>query len=131
MPTSGILGCYAVTAVDTIGNESMLSNIVCVDNCPLYELPNVFTPNGDGSNDMLTPRINRFISQVDFKLFNEWGNLIFETIEPELNWDGNHDNGAQVPAGTYYYTCRVLENRVTGQINQEKLLRGYIHIIRS
>jgi len=130
MPPEGILGCYSVTALDSLGNESMFSNIVCVDNCPLYELPNVFTPNGDNANDILQPRINRFISRVEFKLFNEWGNLIFETQDPQLNWNGNHDSGNEVPAGTYLYTCRVIENRVGGEQEQSKLLRGYIHIIR-
>lgn len=130
MPDMGILGCYAVTALDSLGNESMFSNIVCVDNCPLYELPNVFTPNGDNANDILEPRINRFISRVEFKLFNEWGNLIFETTDPGLNWDGNHEGGNEVPAGTYLYTCRVVENRVSGEVEQSKLLRGYINIIR-
>ena len=130
MPDNGILGCYSVTALDSLGNESMLSNIVCVDNCPLYELPNVFTPNGDNANDILIPRINRFINRVEFKLFNEWGNLIFETEDPNLNWDGNHDGGNEVPAGTYLYTCRVIENRVAGEQEQSKLLRGYINIIR-
>ncbi len=130
MPDNGILGCYSVTSLDSLGNESALSNIVCVDNCPMYELPNVFTPNGDNSNDVLIPRINRFISRVEFKLFNEWGNLIFSTDNPNLDWDGTHENGNEVPAGTYLYTCRVIENRVTGEQEQSKLLRGYINIIR-
>ena len=130
MPANGILGCYSVTALDSLGNESMFSNIVCVDNCPLYELPNVFTPNGDDANDILIPRINRFINRVEFKLFNEWGNLIFETEDPNINWDGNHEGGNEVPAGTYLYSCRVIENRVDGEQEQSKLLRGYINIIR-
>ncbi|GHN03146.1 hypothetical protein WSM22_46350 [Cytophagales bacterium WSM2-2] len=43
--------CYQVTAVDRTGLESDPSNQFCFDNCPYYELPNVFTPNGDGCND--------------------------------------------------------------------------------
>ena len=43
--------CYKVSAVDRAGNESALSDEFCFDNCPYYELPNVFTPNGDGCND--------------------------------------------------------------------------------
>ncbi|HQV01636.1 MAG TPA: gliding motility-associated C-terminal domain-containing protein, partial [Bacteroidia bacterium] len=46
-----IAGCYQVTAFDSLGNESALSNKVCVDNCPVYELPNIFSPNDDGKND--------------------------------------------------------------------------------
>jgi len=43
--------CYQVTAVDVAGVESDPSEQFCFDNCPYYELPNVFTPNGDGCND--------------------------------------------------------------------------------
>ena len=49
IPDFGIAGCYAVTTVDTFQNESGFSNIVCKDNCPIYNLPNVFTPNNDGA----------------------------------------------------------------------------------
>ncbi|MEO0340290.1 MAG: gliding motility-associated C-terminal domain-containing protein, partial [Bacteroidota bacterium] len=43
-----VAGCYYVTAVDSLGNESLPSNIICKENCPNYRLPNVFTPNNDG-----------------------------------------------------------------------------------
>lgn len=44
--------CYKVSAVDRSGNEGELSEPVCIDNCLYYELPNVFTPNGDNCNDV-------------------------------------------------------------------------------
>src|SRR5690606_10122348 len=42
--------CYRVAAVDRSGNVGPLSDPVCIDNCPYYELPNIFTPNGDKCN---------------------------------------------------------------------------------
>ncbi len=48
-----LAGCYAVSAIDSFENESAFSAKICVDNCIMYELPNVFTPNGDGINDTL------------------------------------------------------------------------------
>lgn len=43
-------GCYKISAVDRSGNESEQTEAICFDNCPYYELPNFFTPNGDANN---------------------------------------------------------------------------------
>lgn len=110
-----VAGCYAVTALDSLkyNNESEMSNVICVENCPQYELPNVFTPNatgsGDGVNDTFHPIYPyRHIDRVEFFVFNRWGQIVFETTDPELGWDGKHkDNNLMVPDGTYYYTCKV------------------------
>ncbi|MCO6463181.1 MAG: gliding motility-associated C-terminal domain-containing protein [Saprospiraceae bacterium] len=130
-PKNGLLGCYAISSVDFAGNESDLSAIVCVDNCPYYELPNTFTPNGDGHNDFFTPRRSIFIAAVDFKVYNQWGNLVFETKDPKINWDGKTLGGRMLNDGTYYYTCRVFEQRVTGLVETEKPLSGFIHLIKN
>lgn len=130
-PTNGLLGCYAVTSVDRLGNESDLSNKVCVDNCPFYSLPNTFTPNGDGNNDLFRPRVNLFISSVDFKVYNQWGNLVFETTDPNINWRGTTLSGNELADGTYYYVCRVFEKRVTGVTEAKNSLSGFIHLIKN
>jgi gliding motility-associated-like protein len=129
---TSLAGCYAVTAIDSVGNESGFSNIVCVDNCPLYELPNVFTPNGDGANDVYTPFLPfRFISSVEMKIFNRWGGLVYETTDPAIGWDGTLNNaGEPLPEGVYYYVCNVVELRVEGEVLVEEPLQGYIHLIR-
>lgn len=130
MPEFGIAGCYAVTAIDTVGNESALSNIVCVDNCPLYELPNAFTPNNDGKNDLFKPFPYCFIASIELQIMNRWGQVVFTTTDPDINWDGTNQNGDELEAGTYVYICRVFEQRVDGPIEQEEILRGYIQLIR-
>ena len=129
-PDLGIAGCYAVTAIDINGNESEFSNIVCVDNCPFYELPNTFTPNGDGTNEVFKPFPYRFIDRVEFKVFNRWGGLVFETTDPDLNWDGTNLSREALEEGVYFYTCRVFEARVAGVTEQEIILNGPIHLIR-
>ena len=125
-------GCYYVTALDSVGNESRPSNIICLDNCPFYELPNAFTPNGDGENDKFTPRKMRirFISRVEFKVYNRWGGLVFETNKPSLDWNGQNLSGAELAEGTYFYTCLVFEKRLTGEVLNPKILRGYIELVR-
>jgi len=129
-PEFGIVGCYAVTAVDTFNNESAFSNIICIDNCPIYNLPNVFTPNGDGANDMYIPFPYRFIDRIEIKIFNRWGQLVFEGTDPNINWDGTNLSGKDLSEGTYFYTCRVFENRISGILQQPIILDGYIELLR-
>lgn len=129
-PEFGIAGCYAVTALDTFANQSAFSNVVCVDNCPVYILPNAFTPNGDEQNDLFVPVSSCFIESVEFEVFNRWGQLVFTTNNPELNWNGNNARGEALAPGTYFYTCRVLERRVSGVSANPNLLSGYIELIR-
>jgi gliding motility-associated-like protein len=129
-PERGIAGCYAVSAIDTFFNESVLSNIVCIDNCPSYELPNTFTPNGDGFNDVFKPFPYCFVDQVSFRVFNRWGQLVWETNDPDLNWDGTNLGGNELPSGVYYYTCQIFEQRVNGSIPRPDLLSGYIELLK-
>jgi gliding motility-associated-like protein len=121
-----VSGCYAVTAVDWLGNESAKSNLVCVENCKLYELPNVFTPNGSGVNDLFRPipPSPRFVDHVDFKVFNRWGQKVFETSSDiHLNWDGSG-----LPDGVYFYSAKVTFVSLDSDDTQE--LKGWIQIIR-
>ncbi|MEM6964695.1 MAG: gliding motility-associated C-terminal domain-containing protein [Bacteroidota bacterium] len=126
----GIAGCYAVTALDTFFNESAFSNIICIDNCPLYNLPNAFTPNGDGANELFIPYPYRFIDRIEINIFNIWGQLVFTSTDPDINWDGRNLQGKDVAEGVYYYTCRVFEKRVAGVTESGEILNGFIEIIR-
>ncbi len=128
----GLAGCYAVTAIDSFENESPKSTVVCVDNCPDYRLPNAFTPNGDGSNDHFTPFPGwRFIDEIDLQIFNRWGNLVFETTDPAINWDGKTTSGKAVATGTYFYVCKVFERRVDGVVLRPEVLKGYIEVFQN
>jgi len=126
-PGEKIAGCYSIIAVDNNGNESKPSSEVCVDNCPIFELPNAFTPNGDGQNDIYKPYRSRFIETIDFKVFNRWGQVIFTTLDPEINWNGSNQSGKNVSDGVYFYTCKAYESQNLPPIN----LSGYIELIRS
>ncbi len=124
-----IAGCYAVVAVDSFMNFSSFSNVVCVDNCPEYELPNVFTPNGDMENDRVVPISNKYVESVEVIIYNRWGSVVYETTDVNINWDGTHGaSGSPVPEGVYYYVCLVTEVRLAGL--ETRKLTGFIHLFR-
>ena len=92
---NSVAGCYAVAAIDSFQNESILVR-ACVDNCPVYELPNTFSPNLDGVNDTFKPFPYAFIASVQFDVFNRWGN--------------------KLPDGVYFYVCEVEEIRLDNNV---------------
>jgi gliding motility-associated-like protein len=123
-----VAGCYMITAIDSFGNESGFSERLCVDNCPEYELPNVMTPGGDGMNDFFRPYPYRYVESIDLHVYNRWGNLVFNTTDPDINWDGKHQsNGKQLSSGVYFYECVVHEIRLNGIV--PRTLRGNITIL--
>ena len=126
-----IAGCYAVTAVDSFNNESPIVQKICldIDSCSLYTLPNVFTPNNDSYNDFFIPFPYHFVDKIDIKIFNRWGNLIFETENPDIKWDGkNNLTNIESSSGVYYYVCDVYERRLGGL--KKRTLTGFFHLMR-
>jgi gliding motility-associated-like protein len=126
-----IAGCYAVIAVDSTGNMSDFSNLACmdIDSCSVYSLPNVFTPNFDGYNDIYQPFPYTSVERVDMTIFSRWGGIVYETEDPDINWDGKDINTNQdCSDGVYFYVCKVYEITLYGIVPRE--LRGSITLIR-
>jgi len=127
---SSLAGCYYIVALDSVNNPSPPSNKICIENCEEYLLPNTFTPNGDGQNDVFMPRINRFINSVNITIVNRWGVSIYTTNDPQINWNGKINNtGADCPQGTYYYTCEVYTNTTSGSDRIDRI-NGFIELLR-
>jgi gliding motility-associated-like protein len=125
-PGEVIAGCYAVTAFDANGNEGQKSVIVCIDSCNFYEIPNVFTPNGDDINDKLVAKTSGLVEKIDFRIFNRNGLLLFSTETPKIEWDGTY-KGKIVSPGVYFYQCDVYERRISGL--ELFHLSGFVHVI--
>jgi len=125
-----ISGCYYMTATDSAGNISMPSNALCVDGCPYYELPNVFTPDDDGKNDLFHPFPNyRDVRDVDMKIYNRWGALVFETNDPNIGWNGKRKNiGENLPESAYFFICVLNEIYLDGI--KPRVIRGYVQLFR-
>ncbi len=127
---TSVAGCYVVTAVSLRGIESVFSNQVCKDICPNYALPNAFTPNGDGKNDVfMALACPSFVESVQFIVYNRWGSKVYESNGPVVSWDGRSSSGSALPGGVYYYEARVVYAGLVrgGPVQQQK---GTIQLIR-
>jgi gliding motility-associated-like protein len=73
-------------------------------------VPLGFTPNGDGQNDKLYPILVRLKQLNYFKVFNRWGNLVFQTNDPTPanGWDGKY-NSVDQPTGTYVWIAEAVD----------------------
>lgn len=105
-PNLTIAGCFYMTATDTSGNTSPFSEPYCTDNCPLFVLPNIFSPNGDGINDFILPSDWRSIKSVKFWVYDRWGFLIHYSEDRTNLWDGTY-KGKPVADGVYYYAAEI------------------------
>lgn len=125
-------GCYYVTAVSALGKESAPSNKICVENCASFDLPNLFSPNGDGLNDSFKPmRCPRFVSNVSAKIVDRNGQLIYQYEGPlaGFGWNGTDANGNQMAASSYFYTCDVVFD-LFDKAAQNKSLKGWVELVR-
>lgn len=123
-----LAGCYYVTAIDSVGNESLPSNIWCLDDCYLYTLPNVFTPNSDDKNPFfMAYNRNNAVKKINLNVYNRWGQIVYESVDPNFRWDGTIKNsGKLVSPGIYYYICDVDEPRLTGIFTRN--LVGFVYV---
>ena len=150
--------CYRIQAVDRSGNRSELSEPVCFDNCPYYELPNIVTPNDDGCNDFFSAYSNRnsseenggglcavvppesrakcarFVEKVFLRIYNRWGKEVYSYESGGertiyIDWDGRSDDGREVSAGVYYYIADVTFDSVDPE-KQQQIIKGWVQVMR-
>jgi gliding motility-associated-like protein len=125
-----IPGIYSVST--TVGpctvQESVLVYEVAVCD-PELEMPNAFSPNGDGINDFFTAYGN-FVLDYRLSIYNRWGTLIFQSVDPsqvsQMNagWDGTYKGVAQ-EAGTYLYHVSA-----AGRDGVAVELQGEVYLVR-
>jgi gliding motility-associated-like protein len=85
-------------------------------------IPNSFTPNGDGKNEFFRPYGNA-IASINMKIFNQWGELIYEGNELSTGWDGKQKGKLQ-PMGVYFYAIRIRFNNGT-----ESIRKGAVNLL--
>ncbi len=84
---------------------------VSFDPChPALSMPNVFTPNGDGTNDVFHPVHIENIQVLSFVVYDRWGIQSYYSKDNEITWDGNNRHKERVDAGTYFWVLRYTQN---------------------
>ncbi len=95
-----------------------------------FTMPNIFSPNGDGTNETFIPIQNpnellEYFTLINFRVINRWGIMVHVSNEYLPNWDGNHQGtGLPCPAGAYYWIIQYKD--ITGK---EKTINGFVQLI--
>ncbi len=114
---------FILTVTDANGCKDEDSVFIKVNLINTIQIPNAFSPNGDGLNDEFRPIIPANITSFILTIYNRWGEKIFESTNSNKGWDGKFKNENQ-PIGTYIYTCSYLENGIL------KTQKGAVLLIR-
>ena len=106
-------GTYTVTMIsnNTFGCTNTVSLIITVDENELINIPNVFTPNGDGNNDFYNVK-NIGYKNIDIVIYDRWGIQMWQSNSITDSWDGKH-NGKDVPDATYFYIIKTTSTNST------------------
>ena len=113
----------SVEIIDDIGCSTTASLPLTIEPSE-FEIPNIFTPDGDDINDRFAVLKNEAISIVEFQVFNRWGQMVYNNESGDLGWDGRH-NGELAPSDVYAY--RIVLQRGTGELEP---LEGEITLVR-
>lgn len=115
---------YTITITTPDGcSGSATATVITRVNCGEYFIPTIFSPNGDGKNDEFKI-YGKCIVSVDLKVYNRWGENVFESQDQAFGWDGTH-KGELVSSDSYYYAAKI--SFQDGTITTEK---GSINVVR-
>lgn len=122
-PTVG--GVYSIEASNECGSVTD-SISVTIEECSAYVyIPNAFTPDGDGVNDVWKPIVYN-LPNYELWIYDRWGTEIFYTNEPTMHWTGNIRSGDYyVMPGLYHYLFKYVVDEI-----DVKILKGIVTVVR-
>jgi gliding motility-associated-like protein len=115
-------GTYEVTVVNECGARS--DKISIQQGLCLLLLPNAFSPNHDGVNDVFRVKFPWFIKEFHMMVFNRWGEKVFESYDPNVGWNGIF-NGMAQPTGAYVWVISL-----TDKDGKKDSNRGMVMLMR-
>ncbi len=119
--SQGIYTLVATNDCGTFADSAFLGAYVCE-----LEFPNVFTPDGDGSNDFWTSLDHPDgFDSFDMQIFNRWGNIMYTYDNVNGVWNGKTSSGAEASEGIYFYTVTAITKN-----GKELKRQGFFHLIR-
>ncbi|MEN9742507.1 MAG: hypothetical protein RLZZ65_312 [Bacteroidota bacterium] len=119
----------SLVAASQLGCLDSISYTIDFDPGLVYYIPNTFTPDGDQFNQVFKPIFTYGIDTHDylFEVFDRWGELIFESKNPAIGWDGTYSmNGNQCQNGTYIYRITIK----VPSIDDRKIIEGHLNLVR-
>lgn len=119
-------GQYALWVKDLNGCADSLTAEVYYDNCCTPSIPNAFTPNNDGKNDVFRIIYKGDVILKELSIYNRYGQRVFSSNNLGQGWDGNF-NGQPEELGVYYYMLRMICGNLK---NKEIFLKGDVTLIR-
>jgi gliding motility-associated-like protein len=113
------VGTYSLVITDKFNRKDTAYGVVheLIGDAKCLNIPNAFTPDGDGTNDVWNLRSLSQFENCKVEIFNQWGSLMFRSNGYKTPWDGKY-NGEPAPAGAYYFVIDLGngENKYTGTV---------------
>ena len=99
-------GSYSVVVQDSEGCMATAEEVSITSEMACLDIPNTFTPNGDGKNDTWNLYFDGY-GEVELTVLSKWGREVYQSTDLEIHWDGSSNSGAELPAGVYYYVLKL------------------------
>jgi gliding motility-associated-like protein len=121
-------GDYEVllVATDAKGCQDSITKLITIKDEHYIYVPNAFTPDGDRFNNVFYASTVNIVT-FNMLIFNRWGELIFESNDPEYGWDGTY-NGTRAKDGTYIYV--ITYQTINDDPDTEHVLKGFVTLLK-
>jgi gliding motility-associated-like protein len=117
-------GNYCIVLIASKNNcNDTITKCIDVLSDPQITIPNLFTPNGDGINDLFLIGAEG-ITQIEIEFFDRWGESVFKSKSLDVAWDGKNKSGKKLNDGVYYYIISYSDFK-----KQSKTLTGFVNLI--
>ena len=113
-----------LTATSDKGCVDTAQYTIFFDNSLIFYVPNTFTPDGNEYNNVFKPILTSLVAEYQMQIYNRWGEIIFESFDKEVGWDGSYKGGI-VQNGAYNWVIKIKTDGT-----QTHVKRGSVNLLR-